>query len=153
MLSRIERLEAGSPPLRRQAPPAEEAAAPVAPPPVELSAARELWPAVVEQIKEGNAMLAHALAAARPVDVSERELVVAFPAGAEFNKRKAEQDEHRRMVADAVRTLSGRRLVPRYELRELEVAEPERLSDEGLVRRFMEEFNAEEILEDEGEAD
>jgi len=107
-----------------------------------------MWPAVVEQIKEDNAMLAHALAGARPVEVSEHELVVAFPSGAEFNKRKAEQDEHRRMVADAVLVLSGRRLVPRYEMRELEVAEPETLSDDRLVQRLVEEFDAEEILDD-----
>ena len=117
-------------------------------PSVELGAARDMWPAVVEQIKEDNAMLAHALAGARPVEVSEHELVVAFPSGAEFNKRKAEQDEHRRMVADAVLVLSGRRLVPRYEMRELEVAEPETLSDDRLVQRLVEEFDAEEILDD-----
>jgi DNA polymerase-3 subunit gamma/tau len=117
-------------------------------PPAELSAVRDLWPAVVDQIKEGNAMLAHALAVARPVDVSEDELVVAFPVGSEFNKRKAEQDEHRRMVADVVKVLSGRKLVPRYELRELEAAPPETLSDDKLVQRFVEEFDAEEILDD-----
>jgi DNA polymerase-3 subunit gamma/tau len=116
--------------------------------PVEPSAVLDLWPAVVDQIKEGNAMLAHALAVARPVDVSEHELVVAFPVGSEFNKRKAEQDEHRRLVADAVRMLSGRQLVPRYELRELEVAAPETLTDDTLVQRFVEEFDAEEILDD-----
>ena len=116
--------------------------------PAELSNVSELWPAVVDQIKEGNAMLAHVLAAARPVDVSEHELVVAFPVGSEFNKRKAEQDEHRRLVADTVRMLSGRQLVPRYELRELEVVAPETLSDDKLVQRFVEEFDAEEILDD-----
>jgi DNA polymerase-3 subunit gamma/tau len=154
LVARIERLEAGAP-TPPQRPRASEVSAPPAPavdpPAVELSAARDLWPAVVEQIKQGNAMLAHALAAARPVDVSERELVVAFPVGSEFNKRKAEQDEHRRMVAEAVRTLSGRPLVPRYELRELEAARPETLSDDGLVQRFMEEFDAEEITSEDSE--
>jgi DNA polymerase-3 subunit gamma/tau len=85
------------------------------------------------------------------VDVSECELVVAFPAGAEFNKRKAEQEEHRRMVADAVGRVSGRRLIPRYELREFDVAEAEKLSEEGLVQRFMEEFDAEEIASEDPE--
>jgi DNA polymerase-3 subunit gamma/tau len=160
LLARVERLEQGAggggglravqkddpAPAADPAPEASPAAVDD-PPRVELSAARDLWPAVVEQIKGDNAMLAHALAAARPVDVSEHELVVAFPAGAEFNKRKAEQDEHRRLVSDAVRMLSGRRLVPRYELRELEIAEPETLSDDSLVQRFLEEFDAEEILD------
>ena len=156
LLARIERLEQGGAGLRAaqrpepQAPAAPELAptpAPV-PPRAELGTARDLWPAVVEQIMEGNAMLGHALAAAEPVDISDRELVVAFPAGSEFNKRKAEQDEHRRMVADAVRALSGRQLVPRYELREVELAEPETLSDDSLVQHFVNEFDAEEILDD-----
>ena len=93
-------------------------------------------------------MLAHALTGARPVGVSEHELVLAFPIGSEFNKRKAEQDEHRRLVAEAVSTLSGRKLVPRYELRELEAAAPEKLTDDTLVQRFVDEFDAEEILDD-----
>jgi DNA polymerase-3 subunit gamma/tau len=102
----------------------------------------ELWPAVVEHVKEHNALLAHALADARPIDASERELVLAI--GSEFNKRKAEQDEHRRMVADAVKALSGRRLVPRYELREMEAAAPARLSEEEVVQQFIDEFDAQE---------
>jgi DNA polymerase III subunit gamma/tau len=104
----------------------------------------ELWPAVVERVKEHNALLAHALADARPVDASERELVLAFPIGSEFNKRKAEQDEHRRIVADAVKALSGHRLMPRYELREMEAAAPARLSEEQVVQQFIDEFDAQE---------
>jgi DNA polymerase-3 subunit gamma/tau len=163
LLARIERLEQGVTAgggLRAVHMPESEAATPTADrgsrqrdgdsvhPPTDLGAVRDLWPAIVDQIKEGNAMLAHALTGARPVDVSEHELVLAFPMGSEFNKRKAEQDEHRRLVADAVSTLSGRKLVPRYELRELEAAPPEQLTDDKLVQRFVEEFDAEEILDD-----
>jgi DNA polymerase-3 subunit gamma/tau len=167
LLARIERLEEGgggrgslralqspAPQASAPAPNAESASGPLQPnggasePPAELSAVRDLWPAVVDQIKEDNAMLAHALSVARPVGVSERELVVAFPVGSEFNKRKAEQDEHRRLVADAVKALSGHQLVPRYELHQLDVAAPETLSDDKLVQRFVEEFDAEEILDD-----
>jgi DNA polymerase-3 subunit gamma/tau len=163
LLARIERLEQGVTAgggLRAVQMPEPETAPPMAHrgsrqrdgdsvhPPAELSVVRDLWPAIVDQIKEGNAMLAHALTGARPVDVSEHELVLAFPMGSEFNKRKAEQDEHRRLVAEAVSTLSGRKLVPRYELRELEVASPEKLTDDTLVQRFVEEFDAEEILDD-----
>jgi DNA polymerase III subunit gamma/tau len=172
LLARIERLENGSAsPARRMTarpePAPIEAASPdsetettasqtnddTVAPSVELSQARDLWPAVVEQIMEGNAMLGHALAAAQPVDVSDHELVVAFPAGSEFNKRKAEQGENRRMVADTVRALSGRQLVPRYELRDVELAQPETLSDERLVEHFLKEFNAEEILDDSDQDD
>ena len=98
-------------------------------------------------------MLAGALAAARPVAVGERELTLAFPAGASFLKRKAEQDDYRRVAAEALKTATGHKMAFRYELRDEEV-EPEppgqpALTGEELVRRFMEEFDAEEVLEDE----
>src|SRR5690348_15459855 len=47
------------------------------------------WPAVVDLVRAQNAMLAALLADARPVATSERELTLAFPAGAAFLKRKA----------------------------------------------------------------
>jgi hypothetical protein len=107
---------------------------------------------VVEIVKQGNAMLAALLAGARPVAVSERELTLAFPADAAFLKRKAEQDDHRRVAAEAYRRVTGQALVLRYELRELSEATAETdgegtLSGEELVRRFLEEFDAEELLD------
>ncbi len=118
-----------------------------------LADAASAWPAVVEVVRGQNAMLAALLADARPVAVSERDLTVAFPPGADFLKRKAEQDEHRRVAAEALRTATGQRLGVRYELRATEpVAATEEapvLSGEELVRRFLEEFDAEELLEDE----
>ena len=107
------------------------------------------WPAVVDVVRGANAMLAALLADARPVAVGERELTVAFPPGAAFLKRKAEQDDHRRVAADAFRKVSGQTRLLRYELREADEVqtEPEgteNLSGEELVKRFLEEFNAEE---------
>jgi DNA polymerase-3 subunit gamma/tau len=113
---------------------------------------------VVDLVRNDNAMLAHALAAARPVAVGERELTLGFPAGKTFHKRKAEQDDHRHVVAEALRAITGHRLKLRYELREDEdengAAAESAPSEEELVRRFMEEFNAEELRDDpdEGEA-
>jgi DNA polymerase III subunit gamma/tau len=119
---------------------------------LELRTATERWPAVIELVKQGNAMVAALLADARPVAVSERELTVAFPAGAAFLKRKAEQDDYRRTAAEAFRTVTGHTLMLRYELREHEPADEQPgetvLSGEELVRRFLEEFDAEEILDD-----
>jgi DNA polymerase-3 subunit gamma/tau len=183
LLSRIERLEAGAParpapasaaPPSAAGPPAAPAPAapastapsepPAEPPPApphppappaapELKTAITGWPAVVEIVKQGNAMLAALLAGARPVEVSERELTLAFPADAAFLKRKAEQDDHRRVAAEAYRRVTGQALVLRYELRELGEATAEAdgegtLSGEELVRRFLEEFDAEELLDD-----
>jgi DNA polymerase-3 subunit gamma/tau len=133
------------------APPVVAVAAPPADGGLDLATAAELWPAVVELVKERNAMLAALLADARPVHVSERELTLAFPPGAAFLKRKAEGDDHRRVATEALRAATGHALVLRYELREAEeIAGPaeQALSGEELVRRFLEEFNAEEILDD-----
>jgi hypothetical protein len=99
-------------------------------------------------------MLAALLADARPVTVTERELTLAFPPGAAFLKRKAEQEDYRRVAADAFRTITGQSRALRYELRDPEELPPEppevpHLSGEELVRRFLEEFDAEELLDHE----
>jgi hypothetical protein len=98
-------------------------------------------------------MLAALLADAKPVASSEGELTLAFPAGADFLKRKAAQDEHRRTTTDALRAISGRGLALRYELADATSDEDraDALSGEELVRRFIEEFDAEELLEDDPE--
>jgi DNA polymerase-3 subunit gamma/tau len=119
---------------------------------LDLPAAVASWPAVVEIVRERNLMLAALLADARPVEVGERELTIAFPAGAAFLKRKAEQDDYRRATAEALRTVTGHGLALRYELREAEEIEEQpggpALSGEELVRRFLEEFDAEELSDD-----
>ena len=167
LLARIERLEeslrAGARPPRPSpqtpvpAPVPEDAAHPVpAPEPpsapiaaLGLETAVSSWPAVLDLVRGENPMLAGALAAARPVAVGDRELTLAFPGGASFLKRKAEQDDYRRVAAEALKTVTGHKMAFRYELRDEEV-EPEppgepALTGEELVRRFMEEFDAEEL--------
>ncbi len=122
------------------------------PGPPDLEVAVTSWPAVVEIVRNDNAMLAALLTDARPVAVSERELTVAFPSGAAFLKRKAEQDDYRRVAAEALRAITGHRLALRYELRDdepqAETPDGETLSGEELVRRFLEEFDAEELLDE-----
>jgi len=86
------------------------------------------------------------------VAVKERELTLAFPGGAAFLKRKAEQEDYRRVAGEALKAVTGQRLALRYELRDDEEQEGEAvLSGEELVRRFVEEFDAEEVLEDDPE--
>ncbi len=171
LLARIERLErrsAEGAPDPAPAPPAPERETAEAPAPasagdgqraaadaLELQSAVSSWPAVVDLVRGDNAMLAGALEAARPVAVGERELTLAFPGGASFLKRKAEQDDYRRAASDALWAVTGHRLALRYELREMPVADArpgtDVLSGEELVRRFVEEFDAEEILENDAE--
>jgi DNA polymerase-3 subunit gamma/tau len=156
LLARIERLEGGArpTPVRETPVDAPPAQAPAPEPAgVELSSYLELWPAVVEHVRERNAMLAALLADARPVAVTEGDLTLAFPAGADFLKRKAAQDEHRRTTVEALKALSGRALALRYELSDGPLADDgeHELSGEELVRRFIEEFDAEELLEEDTE--
>jgi DNA polymerase-3 subunit gamma/tau len=118
----------------------------------ELGTVAAAWPAVVDIVRQDNAMLAAALEAAQPVALGDGRLTLAFPSGAAFVKRKAEQDDYRRAATEAVRTVIGAALTLRYELRDeaLEAAADEvpGLSGEELVKRFMDEFDAEEVLDD-----
>ncbi len=181
--ARIERLEAGLRPAaaHTETPPepAPEIPAPAEAPPQpaaaesarpaaavtpggpvsgDLEAIAALWPAVVDTVRGGNAMLAALLQGARPVAVNERELTVAFSPEAAFMKRKAEQDDYRRAAAEALRNVTGQALLLRYELVgadgsvEAPVAVAEApLSDEELIARFVAELDAQEIHETEGE--
>ncbi len=175
LLARVERLEGGSPAAQlpesaaddppstarragaaasgsEQEPVASVVAEAPAPGALDLGSASSSWPAVIDLVRTSNPMLAGALEACRPVAVEDRELTLAFPAGASFLKRKAEQDEHRRVAIDAFKSVTGQRLALRFELRDLTAEEagagPEVLSGDELVRRFMEEFDAEEIFDD-----
>jgi DNA polymerase-3 subunit gamma/tau len=127
---------------------------------IDLEQIMSLWPAVVELVRSGNAMLAVLLDGAQPASVDDNELVLVFPAEAEFYKRKAEQDEHRKATAEALRNVTGIPLALRYELAEASaelapelISEPERLSTDELVARFVEEFGAQEIPDTEEEVD
>jgi hypothetical protein len=127
---------------------------------MDLGQIASLWPAVVEMVRGGNAMLAVLLDGARPAALNHSELVLMFPAEAEFYKRKAEQDEHRKATADALRNVTGMSLALRYELADASaeiapelIPEPEPLSADELVARFVEEFGAQEIPDIEEEVD
>jgi DNA polymerase-3 subunit gamma/tau len=124
----------------------------VAQPGLDIERIRELWPAVVDQVREsGSELLSHVLAAARPVavDVEEAVLQVGFPASAAFNKRKAEATEARDRFTDAVRTVVGERLRPVYVLLESEASDAEepaeQLSEDELIALLQSEFGAEEV--------
>jgi DNA polymerase-3 subunit gamma/tau len=153
-----------APPVEASPPAPEPVAAP-APPTVpapggalDTATLREIWPAVIDAVRSENAMLAAALGEARPVEATATEAVLAFPPSAAFFKRKAEGDECRRLVTQALRELGGVPLKPVYELREVVVEEPAAtgeapiaMSDEELVSRFVAEFDAEELIEEDDE--
>jgi DNA polymerase-3 subunit gamma/tau len=119
--------------------------------PLEISTVAACWPAVIDIVRQENAMLAALLADARPVALVGHDVTVAFPSGKGFAKRKAEQDDYRRATAEALRSLVGTTLVLRYELRD-ELPAPteggDGISQEELVKRLVEEFDAQEVLDD-----
>ncbi|HEX4806109.1 MAG TPA: hypothetical protein VFU94_09425, partial [Conexibacter sp.] len=144
---------AAAAPAADPAPPA----APAAPPAGELDrdALRALWPAVVDAVRSENALLGAALEKAQPVDLGGGEATFAFAREESFFKGTAEREEHRQRVAEAVRSLSGVALRPRYELRELAEVElpgmpaPLPPTDDELVDRLAAAFDAEELIDDE----
>jgi DNA polymerase-3 subunit gamma/tau len=122
-------------------------------PALELEGLRSVWPAVIDAVKaSGNAICAAALADAQPVAVEEGQVTVAFPPGAEYQRRKADDDEYRACVSAALRTVTGAQARVSYVLEarasEAATAAPPALSEDELVRRFVTEFDAEEILPD-----
>jgi DNA polymerase III subunit gamma/tau len=137
--------------------PATAAARSTAGGPPELETVAACWPAVIDLVRKDNQMLAALLADARPVALREQDVTVAFPSGKAFLKRKAEQDDYRRATAEALRSVIGTPLVLRYELRDEEelpqAQEADSLSHEELVKRLVDEFDAQEVLDDDEETE
>jgi DNA polymerase-3 subunit gamma/tau len=131
------------------APPAIEVAA-AAQPASDLAAVAEVWPAVVELVRSQNALIGALIAEARPVAVKGEDLTLAFAATAQFLKKKAEDPTNRLTVGEALRAITGNRWRLSYELREdlgpsEETPSGAERSEEDWIRRFVEEFDAEEM--------
>ena len=117
---------------------------------VELSpeALAELWPAIIESLGEDAPMLAAALHEARPAGLGDGELTVAWPESAGFSKRKADDPASKETIARVIRAVTGSSLRLAFELRDeatlaAQAPATPQLSEEELVNRFVEEFDAE----------
>ncbi len=138
-----------------EAGPAQAASVVVVEQPVDLERVTELWPAIVDRVREaGSELQSTFFAAARPVaidtDGRARTLRIGFPPSAAFNKRKAESQEAREALAEAVRTIVGEPLRPVYVLLDTDEADAggdAQLSEEELIARLKTEFDAEEFDE------
>jgi DNA polymerase-3 subunit gamma/tau len=107
------------------------------------------WPAVVDLVRGENALLGACIEEAQPVDVKGEDLVVAFSAAMPFHKKKAETPDNRAAVTAALHDVTGRRWRVSYELQDgigagEDDADAPR-SEEEWVKRFIEEFDAEEL--------
>jgi DNA polymerase III subunit gamma/tau len=105
-----------------------------------------LWPDVLDTVRAGNAMLGAVVDDARPVELAGNRLVLAFGEDAAFLRKKAEERATRSALTEAVRAVTGHALTFSYELREGEGAPaPLPLSEDELVARLKDEFDAEEL--------
>jgi DNA polymerase III subunit gamma/tau len=146
------------PPPQPPTPASARSAAPAAPgagagvPAPALDDLRAVWPAVIETVRSENALCAALLADALPIAVDGAQVTVAFPPTADFLRRKANDDGYRQCVATAVRTVTGSRTQIAYVLAEppaagdRDRAAPAAPTEDEWVRRFVAEFDAEEIL-------
>ncbi|MGH2980071.1 MAG: hypothetical protein ACRDLQ_10625, partial [Solirubrobacterales bacterium] len=172
LLMRLERLEQGAPeggapgpaPVPRReaeaspdaAPERAEATPPAPGPALQGDVEMErLWPAVLERVREaeGGEMMAALLAEARPLALEGDVLVLAYPASASFSKRKIEDRANGERLTQALRLVSGRPLVARFEIHdgaeghEESGPPPARLTEEELIARFKSEFDAEDVAD------
>jgi DNA polymerase-3 subunit gamma/tau len=115
----------------------------------DLDSVLGMWPAVVDLVRGSNGLLGACIDEARPVAVDGEELTLAYPFAAAFYKKKAEDPDNRATVGEALGALLGGRWRLRYELRDVPAPEGRRAADvqseEELVARFMDEFDAREI--------
>jgi DNA polymerase III subunit gamma/tau len=122
---------------------------------LDLHAFADLWPAVLDSLREESGMLAAALQAARPARLGEGELTLAWPETAGLHRRKAEDAANREAIARAIRAVTGTSLRLAHEIRsdaaEMPAAAPV-LSEDEVIERFQKEFDAEILSDDEAES-
>jgi len=122
-----------------------------------LESLKQAWPAVLDQLAKAAPALAAFFEDARPVgfDAGDAVVEISFPAGATFNKRKAEVPEQRERVAEALKTVTGQGLKPSYVLLDGDAPAPEappaagdedqEFGEKELLERLKSEFDAEEV--------
>jgi DNA polymerase-3 subunit gamma/tau len=120
----------------------------------------ELWPAVVDHLRQSGAeMLSTLFEGARPLAIDEERSVirVGFPSSAKFNKRKAEAPANVERMTEAIVAVVGEQLRPAYELTEDEQgtkADDEaatELAEEELIDLIKTKFDARELPEGEAQ--
>jgi DNA polymerase III subunit gamma/tau len=137
--------------------PETEPEAAVATATVEIERVVELWPAVVEHVRDtGSAMLSTLFDEARPlaIDGERSVLRIGFPSSAKFNKKKAEAAPNIERMTEAIGIVIGTPMRPVYELIEGDepaatpVAENE-LSEDEKIDLIKDNFDATEVVPDE----
>jgi hypothetical protein len=91
---------------------ASPAAAPAAPPTVELEQLQEAWQRTILPVVEekGGIPTASLLREAHPSELAGDTLTVEFPRNADFHRQLAEEPKNATLLADALYEVTGRRL-------------------------------------------
>jgi len=143
------RTEAPPPPADPSEAVSGPAADPQPSPALGLAEVVQVWPAVIDNLRQSAPALAATFDGAGPVALEGDALRIGFPADSTFNKRKAEAPDKRELVAAAVEAVLGARLRPTYVLLDDESAGEgggeEDVDHEALVEKLKSEFNAEEV--------
>ncbi|HEY5976424.1 MAG TPA: DNA polymerase III subunit gamma/tau [Solirubrobacterales bacterium] len=111
----------------------------------------QVWPAVLDNLRQNAPALAATFEGARPVTVGDGTLTIGFPPEFTFNKRKAEAPDKREVVSAAIEAVLGTTLRPAYELLDGEESPsggdtaPDEVDHDALVEKLKSEFNAEEV--------
>jgi DNA polymerase-3 subunit gamma/tau len=144
------------PPAEQDDPEPETPQASVATASIDFDRVVELWPAVVDHLRDsGSAMLSTLFDEAKPLVIDEERgvLRIGFPASAKFNKKKAESSANIERMTEAVSSIAGVRLRPAYELidgqnEEAAPEKPDGMSEEELVDLVKDSFDASEVVSD-----
>jgi DNA polymerase III subunit gamma/tau len=123
---------------------------------VEIERVVELWPAVVDHLRDsGSAMLSTLFDEAKPLAIEEDRSVlrIGFPPSAKFNKKKAESPVNVERMTEALASIAGHRLRPVYELIDgpdegTASEESAEMSEEELVDLVKDSFDASEVVPD-----
>jgi DNA polymerase-3 subunit gamma/tau len=125
---------------------------------VEIEQVVELWPAVVDHLRDsGSAMLSTLFDEARPLGIDEERsmLRIGFPGSAKFNKKKAEAPANVERMTEAVGAIVGTRMRPAYELIDGEnqatagAEDSTEMSEDDLIDLIKDNFDASEVAPDE----
>ncbi len=115
---------------------------------------KRAWPLVLEAVKKRQAGLSAVLAEGRPESLEGDEFVVKFPAGYGFQANQVSRGENPRVIAEALREITGRtmRVVATVAAEQAGEAAPQDgdariLSKDDLIRVLKQEFDA-QIIDD-----
>jgi DNA polymerase-3 subunit gamma/tau len=114
-----------------------------------LAAFGELWPAVLESLRSDAPLVAGLLEDARPAELADGGLTLVWPESARFSKRTAESPANRERIVQAIRAVTGASLRLAYDVGgEAAPAAAPTLSEDEVVERFVQEFDAELLPEE-----